>query len=497
MLATNFLPKIWHATSIKWLALEQVARLFLQFAQSIILARVLTPSDFGLAASVAIVVGLATALADPGVSSVVVQWKRTTPRLEAAASWTAIVAGGLAAVTVAAIAQPVSVFFKAGQLSVALQLSAVSVFVVSWIAVPSGLLMRTQRFRSQAFIAIVSAIVALAVGIGVAIAGYGVYALFVIPIAGSIVTVVMQFTTLGRGLHFRTDSSSIAVVIASAKYLLGVRIADAVQGGVANAIIAKYAGFSDLGMLGRAEGVKQMPISLASAFIGRFYFPLFAEAVRQGTTGKDAASTALISASKQMMLPSIPIFIWLFVFSQEIIIFLYGQNWADAAMLLTMLLPGAVFYLLHLLYANFLLGLGGSRSYFQLDVIKKLILLSSIAIIPFGSIVLYAGGLSACWFIICVIYFYKSIHAGFYIGTGWLFIVVRYISATAIGFALLIIVCKISKFSGPIGMMIIGASFLSVVTPFIYLLFGLISSSELKKIGRYLRGKFIYTTAVK
>lgn len=471
----------WGGKSVNWLWLEQFARLLVQFLLSLALARMLTPADFGLAASVAIVVGLATALADPGVSSVVVQWKEPTPSLEAAASWSALVAGVLAALLVLAIAPKVSSFLGASELASALQLTAISVALVSLTSVRSGLLMRMQRFRAQASIAIAATIGSAVGGVIAAATGYGVLSLFLMPIIGASITMVAQVILLGRVQHMRTDRSSVALVLASVKYLVGVRIADAMQSGIANAAIAKSASFHDLGMFNRAEGVKQMPITLASAVIGRLYFPRFAAAAHLGNDRR-AASMELISAIRNVMLPSLPALVFVFQFSHEIVVLLYGQKWVDASRILEMLLLGAAFYLLHLLYVNFLLGLGGSRSYFWLDLVKKMLLIAAIILIPFGSVILYALGLSVCWIIICALYFYQCRKAGLIMSDKWPGVTIRYGVAAALLLLSLKLIVMLCAVLGNASLQYIGSLVVLLLTPAVYLLLGLISVSEFNKV---------------
>lgn len=469
----------WRATSVNWLWMEQVARLLIQFFLSLILARMLTPAEFGLAASVAIVVGLSTSLADPGVSSAVVQWKQPTPLLEAAAAWSALGGGLIAALVVVVLAPNISTFLGESSLEDALYLTAVAVVLTSFTAVRSGLLIRMQRFRAQAAIAITSAIGSAAVGVFAAAAGYGVLSIFLMPIIGAAITGAAQWLMLGRVHQMRTNRSSLVSVLSSVRYLVGVRITDALQSGIANATIAKSASFAELGLFNRAEGVKQMPITLASAIIGRLYFPRFAAAARVGND-KRAASAELIVATRYVMLPSLPVFALIFSFSHEIVSFLYGEKWVDAAPILQMLLPGAAFYLLHLLYANFLLGLNGSKSYFWLDLSKKVLLIAAIILVPLGSTIIYAMGLSACWVVISTLYFFQCHRVGFMVPDRWLRTALSYaVAAAAMMLALQSVIMLGRRLDNPVLLYVLSV-LVAMLSPVIYLSVGLLSVAELK-----------------
>jgi O-antigen/teichoic acid export membrane protein len=456
-------------------------RLLLQFFQSIILARMLDPLDFGVAASVVIVVGMATAIADPGVSSVVVQWRRSTPALQAAATWTALVAGSLAALTIVAIAPAVSEFFKADQLKSALYLSAVTIVFISLAALPSGLLMREQRFRAQAFIAITASTLSVAVGVAAAMAGYGVMSLFIIPLVGFFVTATMQFIAINYVFNLVSNRNSIREVLYSVKYLVGVRITDALQGGFANAAIARLVGLQDLGLFNRAEGLKQMPTALASAVIGRLYFPRFAAAARK-ENGVVDASFAMLSASRNVTLITIPVFLMFYVYSTPLVEFLYGPKWTEASVVLKILLPGSFFYLMHLLYVNFLLGMGGSGVYFRLDIIKKIILISSIGTLFLGSIADYSVALSLSWFFIFVMYFFQARRAGLIVNMSCTGSVVRYIIATITLFGILNLAIMSFKSPSLFYKLFFGLFVILIFTPITYLVLRLVSRQDLMRL---------------
>ena len=471
-LMQRFFFRNWSATSSKWVFVEQGSKLLFYFAQSVVLARMLTPTDFGIFASLALIVGLSSAFSDPGVSTHIVQLKRLTPVTTSAAFLVVLLSAGSVSLLMLGAAPAIGSIFKLPELQPAVVLLAASTMLVALAAVPTGLLMRNLQFRLLAIGGIASSVAGLVCGVVSAAAGWGLVSLFLIPLGAATISNLAFWPSVGRLRWQRPNQRSVLWTLNKCKPLVSVRAADAVLGGVTNGAIAGTAGLHDLAMLGRSESLRQIPISLASAVIGRLYLPQFAAALRSDGEIALAASDSLLAACRRTMLFTLPIFAYLYVFSKELTLLIYGAQWVDAASILSLLVPGGVFILLQSLAVNFLLGIGASTSYVRLDMAKKLLFLAAIMVLAFGSIRDYAVVTSVCWLVTTIAYFVTLRRKGFRFHNSWRMSVLKYVVASLSIVFLLSVIKELALVLGLLpGLWLgpfAGASCAVVVAPVVY-----------------------------
>src|SRR5437588_9283865 len=155
----------------------QGTKFFLNLAYVMILARLLVPQDFGLVAMVTTITGFLRIFQDAGLSTATVQRQDITHAQVSNLFWVNVVVGGVTTLLVAASAPAVAWFYREPRLvSITLVLSIT--FVLARSAVQHiALLNRQMRFKVIAVIDIVSMFVGYLIGIGMAVSGYGYWAL--------------------------------------------------------------------------------------------------------------------------------------------------------------------------------------------------------------------------------------------------------------------------------------------------------------------------------
>ena len=169
-------------------AAAQGAQFFLNLLYVMVLARLLVPQDFGLVAMVTTVTGLLRIFQDAGLSMATVQRQEITHAQVSNLFWVNVALGGLTTLLVAASAPAVSWFYREPRL-IAITLVLSITFVLTSAAVQHiALLNRQMRFGVIAMIDVVSMLAGYLTGIGVALSGYGYWAL----VFASVVQVTMK-----------------------------------------------------------------------------------------------------------------------------------------------------------------------------------------------------------------------------------------------------------------------------------------------------------------
>jgi O-antigen/teichoic acid export membrane protein len=158
-------------------AVAQGVQFFLNLAYIMVMARLLVPQDFGLFAMVTTVMGFLIIFQDPGLSTATVQRQEITHAQVSNLFWVNVAVGGVATLLVAASAPAVAWFYREPRL-VGITLVLSITFVLASSAVQhSALLNRQMRFGVIAMIDVVSMLTGYLTGIGLALSGYGYWAL--------------------------------------------------------------------------------------------------------------------------------------------------------------------------------------------------------------------------------------------------------------------------------------------------------------------------------
>ncbi|MFC5381924.1 lipopolysaccharide biosynthesis protein [Aquipuribacter nitratireducens] len=244
-----------------YMVAAQAARFVLQVGSTVVLARLLTPADFGVVGMVVAVTALADQLKEAGLSAAVVQRRAVTLQQVNALFWINVVVGAGLCLALAATAPALARFYgEEAVLPVALALSAV--FFVSGFGVQhQALLMRRMRFGSLAARDVSAYVAGSAAGVVAAVLGAGVWALVVLQLVQALVRTLSVWVSCdwrpGRptlrapGLRgfitFGVDVTAFSVL----NYL--ARNAD-------NVLIGRYLGAAALGLYGRAYTLTLLPV---------------------------------------------------------------------------------------------------------------------------------------------------------------------------------------------------------------------------------------------
>ena len=361
-----------------WSALDILLRQGVQFVVTIILARLLTPEDFGLIALLAFFTSLSITFVQGGLSMALVQRHDTTHEEESAVFWCNLAAsiafGGILVV----IAPLVARFYGEPLLRPLMFVAAAQVVLSALGAVQTALLTRSLRFDQLTKTGIVSSLASGAAGVVSAMAGLGVWALAI----QMLVLAVVGSATLWWVSDWRP---AVRVRLSSVRHLFkfGVFVSLSsvlevlYQNGFA-LIIGKLYGVRDLGLFNRAANLQGLPTNIISAIISRVALPLFAaraddpEALRRGFR---------MSLSFAMIL-SLPVMAGLALLPDLIILTLFGEQWLPAAPLVTILAIGGMLMPMHTINIQVVLAQGNSRLFLKLEIQKKAV---GIACLTIGS----------------------------------------------------------------------------------------------------------------
>ena len=204
-----------------WTAVQSLGVRLFSLVVFVVLARLLTRSDFGVLAMAGVFVGLGDVLAAQGFGTAITQREDLQPEHESTAFWANILLGlGLGGLLWVA-APWVAALYRQEAVGPVIRWLSPVVVLRGAVAVPVGLLERSFRFRALALRSVSAALVGGIAGIVAALSGWGVYALVVQQLVGASLDVIVVWSAAAWWPRFVFSLRHLKELLGFSSYLLG------------------------------------------------------------------------------------------------------------------------------------------------------------------------------------------------------------------------------------------------------------------------------------
>lgn len=318
-------------------ALVQVPKVLLMFASQLVLARLLLPGDFGLVAMVTPVIGFVQVVADLGLTQAVV----SRPRLKLAELngffWIIIgLSSGLA--ILAGLSGPLLAWFYREPRVMSVTFACAPLIVLGSAGMVQGaLLNRQMRFGSLALVELLSVVVSVGLGAGLAWSGWGYWSL-VLAQAGASLTVTALYWMLSPwrpGLP-ALDPGALSLARFGGNVTVS-NLANYLNTTVDNVMIGAVLGRVVLGLYDRAWKLAVQPLSQIQAPFHRVAIPTLARLADD----PERYRRAFTQMTQVMLLMVAPAMIFASMTAEPLIALVLGPRWLPAAPIFAWLCIGA------------------------------------------------------------------------------------------------------------------------------------------------------------
>ncbi len=360
---------------------SQGAQFIIQSVATIVLARLLTPADFGLVAMVATITGLGQAFADLGLSEATIQRKEITHDQVSALFWINFAIGlGLMFITMALA--PVLAWFYRDHRLVNITLILSLTFLIGGLRVQAdAVLKRQMRFSSLATRDVTSYVVAVPTAIFLAWKGASYWALVALPLTLNFTQMVLSWLMVNWRPGLPRRDAEVGSMIAFGGNVAASYFVVSVSRSADNVLIGWRLGAGPLGLYSRAYNLLMLPVRQLSAPAGSVAVPAFSR------TQNDPERFAryYLRTVNLILWISAPVFGYLFVAAKPVINLMLGNQWVEAAPVFQILTISALGQLLLDSTTWLLVSRGQSRHLLNLLLIISPIMVCSYAFgLPFG-----------------------------------------------------------------------------------------------------------------
>lgn len=312
-------------SGIKHTAIAQYSNVFINLFIGAVLARLLTPEEFGTVAMVTVFVTFFSLFSDMGISVGIVQFRNLTSDNLSSIFNLSLIIGATLGIGFWFSAHLIAGFYNSDKfIKIVQALSIVLLFHAA--AMPAlGILRRDQKFKQIGLSTVSISLITGIVGIILAYIGFSYWALIIRSILSAVFLFVIQSILAKIRIKAVWDFKGLFAMLKYSLYNFLFQFVNFFSRNLDNILIGKYLGPEQLGFYEKSYRVMKMPLDNFTTIIAAVTHPVLSN------HGNDTLIKTHLKLIKMLALIGIPISVLLFHFRSEIIIVLFGNQWGPSA----------------------------------------------------------------------------------------------------------------------------------------------------------------------
>ena len=358
---------------VAWSGIDNVARFGVSFVVSIVLARLLTPDDYGLIGITAVFTAICQTLVNAGFTNALIR-KKDASDSDYNTAFIVNLAISLTLYVVIFFGAPfIADFFGRQELIDLIRVLSLGMIIGALALVQQTRLTKRIDFKSQTKITVIASVVSGLIGILLALVGLGVWALAAQQLLSQLIRTVLLWYVNRWLPKFEFSLTSFRELFGFGWKMMVSGLIDTIWGELNQVVVGKIYSPATLGQFTRAKQFSSLFSSNLTGVIQRVTFPVLSN-IQDDKERMVAAYRKIIRTT--MFASAIGMF-FLAAISEPLIFCLIGSKWCQAAIFLPLICIGGSLYPLHAINLNMLQVLGRSDLFLGLEIIKK-----TIAIVP-------------------------------------------------------------------------------------------------------------------
>ena len=376
-------------SGLLWSFVDTMAGQGITFVVGIILARMLSPREFGLIGMLTVFIAVSQSFIDSGFSNALIRKKDCSSTDYSTVFYFNLAVGILFFFLLYFSSSTISGFFNEPELKPILQVMGVVLIIDSLTIIQRTILTKRIDFKLQARISVIASIGSGIVAITMAFYGFGVWAL----VAQRIVKQGLNSLFLWLWNRWKPllvfSKKSFKELFGFGSKLLLSGLIDTIYRNIYYLIIGKYFSAQELGFYTKADEFQRLPSQNLTGIIGRVSYPVLSTLQEDIPRLRNNYQKLI----RSVMFITFILMLGMAAVAEPMIHTLIGAKWEPAIIYLQMLCFVGMMYPLHALNLNMLQVQGRSDLFLKLEVIKKIIAIPTIVIGVFFGIKMMIVGM--------------------------------------------------------------------------------------------------------
>jgi len=354
----------------------RIGNQLVSFIIGILLARILSPAEFGLIGMSLVFISISEIFTNLGLSAALVQRLNINEEHYSSSFYLNVFAAGLLTLLFIALAPAIALFFKTKEITAIIRTLSLSLLISSFAVVQEARLRKFMRFNILAKARIVSSVLSGITGITMALAGLGVWSLVIQNLLGRTITTAYYWlaTSWKPKLLFRFRAIKELWSYGFNMFISG--LIDRAYSQLDSIIIARIFSPTDLGLYTRAKSLNRFVIQYSSESIGSVTFPAMAAIQEERKRMIELG----LKAETLIAFVSFGLLGLLFVTAGPLILTLLGPKWEASISIYKILCLSGFAYPVSSATLSMLRASGDSGSFLKVEVWKKIVGLAGLSI---------------------------------------------------------------------------------------------------------------------
>jgi O-antigen/teichoic acid export membrane protein len=359
-----------------WSFLENFSKLFLSLFVSIILARMLTPNDFGLIGITGIFISISSTFVDSGFGQALIRKREANEDDYSTVFYFNIFISIFFYIILFSISRYISIFFNEPELILIIKLVSINIVIGAIGSVQQIIFTKTLNFKIQTQVAIFASIISGSIAIILAYNNLGVYSIIWSGIINQvIISLLFWFFSKWRP-KFVFSFNSFNQLFSFGSKLLYSSLLNTIFNNIYYVLIGKFFSSNDLGLYTRAENLQKLPSQNITAMVQKVSYPILSSI----SNDKENLRKSYITLMKTVMFVTTSLMCYLIVVSDNLFIVLFGNQWLPSIIYFKLLCFVGVFYPMHAISLNLITVMGRSDIFLKLEIVKKILAIPTIII---------------------------------------------------------------------------------------------------------------------
>lgn len=363
-------------TGVKWVALANIFRQVLSLVSVVILAKLLSPDDFGIYAILVVFIGFLGIFSDMGTSSALIHIEKPSKSLLSSVFYFNLFIGFILSLFLILFSAQIAAFFENTQLIDMLRIISLNFIIVSFGVVQKALLRKNMDFKQLSMIESFSILIGTIVGISTALYGMGVYSLIAQTMSASFIGTVMIWFYASWSPNWHFSFKEIKKIWKFTANLSVFSVIDYFAKESDNFLIGKYLSTSALGVYSLAYKIMLYPLQNISRTLMNVLFPAFSTLQNDNKKFKKAYLRVIFFIS----LISFPLMLGLMTTANVLVDVLFGDKWQGLALLLIILAPSGMMRSIFTTVGSILMAKGHTDIQLKLGTVNAILTVTGFII---------------------------------------------------------------------------------------------------------------------
>jgi O-antigen/teichoic acid export membrane protein len=388
---------------MRGLAWKTATRVLLESSRlvvAIVVARLLTPDEYGIAGMVLVLVAFEPVLAGNAVSSVLVRARELDEDTRSTVFWTCVAIGACTSAAGVALSWPAAAFYGRPAVQPLFAVTSLIFFVSSLGQAQSTLLVRNLNFRALELRTMVGTLGGAGLAIGLALAGFGPWALVAQPLGAMCLSTALLWTFNSWRPQLRFSRHSFRAIRSFGRDVSGTFLLFQLNQNTDNVLVGRFLGAAPLGAYALAYNVILVPFSRLASPLHDVLYPIFSRL----QDDRARMRSVWLRTMRLLAAVAIPAMLGLVVVAPDLVDVVFGEKWHDAAPVMRILAWVGALYVVQGLNSVLLQAIGRTQLLVRYAVVSFAVGLGSFLLGLHWGIVGVAGCFAAAMTVIGPVY---------------------------------------------------------------------------------------------